>query len=95
MKIYKIAESPKHVEIQKLIVFLSDPNLQELSCVYNAKRRLPDDFYGAIRDLQIDADKIRMINGELYDYINNIAIPMGQKELDRWHKIWDKQEGKI
>lgn len=94
MKIWKIAESPKHIEVEKLITFLTDPNLQDLSCVYNAKCKLPDDFYGAIKVLRVDADKIRMINRELYDYINDIALPMSQEQLDKWHRIWDKQEGK-
>ena len=73
MKIWKIANSPKKVEVAKLTSFLSDPELQELSCIHLAKLKLPEDFYSAIRILQVDADKIRMINSELYDYINNIA----------------------
>jgi hypothetical protein len=75
VKIYKIANSYPRIEVEKLNNFLEDPNLQELSCVFNAKRQLQKplpDFYGAVSDLLIDADKIRMINRDLYEYINKI-----------------------
>lgn len=93
MRIYHLAESMINKELKRLKLYLSDPGLQDLSCVYNAKKKLEEnDFYGTIKALKVDCDKIRMINRDLYNYIGNIAIPMSQEVLNKWHKVWDEQE---
>ena len=89
---FRIA-STVDLEAQKLQGLIADPNLQELSCVHNAQKLLTiGDFYGAIKSLRADCDKIQMLNRELYDYIGNIVIPVSQNTVDQWWKAWKNED---
>ena len=81
MKIIKLAQNKINLS-QRLFELLEDPSLQEYSCVFNAKKSLQiGDYDGAIANLKIDADKIRMANDELYSLINS-------------HDLWKQYEQK-
>jgi hypothetical protein len=63
--------SNKGISLERLKETLSAPELQCLTCVQLAKRHLADGCMDAAFDaLKVDADKIRMLNRDLYELMS-------------------------